>query len=387
MSLLSLPPELLLQIFRHVVSRPVLDPREVTALTLVHPTLTSIAHQLVFLDLVLHSDRQVELLLASRAFHDHAHLVTTLRFDATAGTSIGTGGIGSEPTITGNLASQVLEAIERSTRGTGRLRELDLKDCVGLKSSALQGTSLNNLRKLTIGAGIVVENASMTNPLLPPYPEKFYFRLTDSLTVTNNHWQSLPTSFLSSLVSQTCRDCLRTLDLSTLYSVESMSPLLDSSLDLFASVENLYLPPFETLSQIIFSALLLDDATATGRALRYVEFPAWSDPRENVLLLPFLEAVARNRDALVEVGFKHAPSPALLDSVLVVLQSLYGGPPGSGAAEASGCRVDTFRMVKLRGTAHVSETMEREGELIVDLIGQFGCDIEYGEYRPHSSST
>ena len=39
-------------------------------------------------------------------------------------------------------------------------------------------------------------------------------------------------------------------------------------------------------------------------------------------------------------------------------------------------------MVKIiGGTAEVSKTLERDGELVVDLIGQFDCEVEYGKYR------
>ncbi|GAA5969672.1 hypothetical protein JCM3765_006107 [Sporobolomyces pararoseus] len=388
MSFLSLPPELLLKIYQHALPSPI-NPKLVLPLTLIHSSLLSIAHQFLFLDLSLHSDRQVQLLLQSQAFHKSAALTRTLRFDASRGKGIGDGGIGSEEKISGKWLERVLEVIEvaylRDQGGAGgggggeaKLIEMDVRDCKGMKPSILEGESLKNLKYLKIGTGFDFENQLLK--VDSARSNAFKFKLK-SLAVTNNHWESLPTSFLQSLFAASCRNSLETLDLSNLYAVETLSSLLDSSLDLFDSISELYLPPFETFDQILFSTLLLDQVTSTA-PLNYLELPSLSDPRSNVLLLPFLQSVSRNASRMIQIGFKNYPSQALLDSILIFLQSLYGGPPGSTEAEGSECNLERIRMVKiLRGTAEVSKTMERDGELVVDLIGQFGCEVEYGQYK------
>ena len=152
MSLLSLPPELLLKIYRHALPSPI-DPKLVVPLTLIHSSLLSIAHQYLFLDLSLHSDRQAKLLLESQAFQKYAALTKTLGFDASEGRGIGNGGIGSEEKISGKWLEGVLEAIEvaylRDQGGGGgggeaKLTDMDVRDCKGMRPSILEGESLKS---------------------------------------------------------------------------------------------------------------------------------------------------------------------------------------------------------------------------------------------------
>jgi hypothetical protein len=243
------------------------------------------------------------------------------------------------------------------------------------------------LKNLEIAAGFIFDNNDDDGDDETSTRMTFQFELS-SLTVANNHWESLPTRFLTALFSQTCQTSLETLNLSTLYSVDSFSPLLDNPTNLFSSITELYLPPFETFDQILFSSLLLDQSTSSSPLL-YLELPNLSSPRENLMLLPFLESLSRNSSRFVEIGLKNPPGQALLDSLLIIFQCVFKGPPGT--IQALGEQVDRgggvtkmerIRMVKiLGGTAQVSRTMERQGELVVDLIGQFGCEVEYGEYK------
>ncbi|GAA5879271.1 hypothetical protein JCM16303_003145 [Sporobolomyces ruberrimus] len=398
MSLLSLPPELLHKIFTNVLS-PLRSPLDVVPLTLIHPSLTPLAHEFFFLSLPLSSDTQLRSLLASTAFQRHAHLTRKIVFDASQGRGIGTGGIGSEETISGKWVQDLLQVVEEAHERTvgkeAKLVELDIKDCRDMRPSILEGKSLKNLKTLTLGTGFAFEKSIARDETsdseddlttLQPYPIKCQFHLT-SLTVTNNHWESLPTSFLSSLLSQTCQSTLRTLNLSSLYSVETFSPLLDSDSPLFSTVSILYLPPFETLAQILFSTLLLDQTSQ----LNYLELPSLSNPRSNFLLLPLIQTLSKDVTKYEEIGFQNNPDQTLLDSILIVLQTFYQGPPGSFEAESAGCRLEKVRMCRVAragqggegtigGTAKVAEMLGREGELVVDLIGQFGLDVEYGAY-------
>jgi hypothetical protein len=155
MSLLSLPPELLLKIFKYTTTSPI-DPRDIVPLTLIHPSLTPIAHQFNFVDLSL-SNRQIGPLLRSTAFQNHAALTQSLRFDVGEGEGIGTGGIGSEETINGTQVVEVLQAIEKAfingknakVGGKARLTQLDVKKCRGMRSTILNGESLQSGSTMT----------------------------------------------------------------------------------------------------------------------------------------------------------------------------------------------------------------------------------------------
>ncbi|GAA5901815.1 uncharacterized protein JCM6883_000405 [Sporobolomyces salmoneus] len=389
MSLLSLPPELLLKIFAHALPSPV-DPLLVVPLTLIHSSLTPIAHQFQFVDLILHSDRQAKLLVNTSAFLRHAASTRSLKFDAGRGKGIGTGGIGSEETIEGKWLEQILNAIESAysrdkgeSRSEPRLRELDVKDCKGFRSSVLQGESLKNLKKLRMGTGVIFDSPrqfeddfNQPNTDLQPTWDCFLFNL-ESLTLENNHWESLSDEFLSCLFFSSCANSLEVLDLSSLYSIGSLSGLLKYPPHNFASIKEVSLPPAETFSQILFSCLLVD----LTRSLTYLELPNLSDPASSILLLPFFRSIERNSHKILEIGFKNFPSQALIDSILIVLQGLFGGPPGSTEAESSKAGLKRLRMLKIRNTAEVSRLIERDGELVVDLIGQFGCEVAYGKYE------
>lgn len=229
------------------------------------------------------------------------------------------------------------------------------------------------MKRLSIGSAVTSHEGA-----------SFQFHL-DSLTFVNNHWQSLSNPLIEQLCKQTCQaqgnfTGLKILDVSGLYSVQSFFPLLDDTPQVFPSVQELYLPPFETLDQVLFSTLLLEQVTSES-PLHYLELPNLPDSRTNLFFIPFLETMSTKVSSMLEIGFNNHPGQALLDALLIVFQVLYGGPPGSPKAEASGCKLERVRMLKLNGTAEVSRTMEREGELVVDLIGQFGCEVEYGAYR------
>ncbi|GAA6064155.1 hypothetical protein JCM10212_004736 [Sporobolomyces blumeae] len=526
--------------------------------------------------------------------------------------SIGTGGIGTEETIAGTEVEKVLECIERAVsrdesrnhvdrcdderwdggrRGPGdgtrrescrrtvnddhgepptttaRLTKLDLRWCRPVSVEVLRGKrSLANLRSLTLGTGLTFPTTSLSASSSSSSSSAFSFKL-DALTIHNNHWESLPTEFLRSLLTETClgsrsssttkgtrttttttktstgtpsdlngdldessrslsssprkvepclerparsrrsdddrRSGLRSLDVSTMYSVESFAPLIglvctstpfspvswgtthplvvgpsnpppraarepnsirrrgdpnasqgnemgelrprrarqglddeeDGVSDEGESLEEagetdeedneeegegtesglvkgfgrdlrvVKLPPFETLVQIAFATALLNRIPVVPRLRRptsssssssslarstkeeqnvidYLEVPSFSSPHSNLLLVPFLSSLAAHRTTLVEVGFRASPySPTLLDSVLLVLQSLFDGPPESREHRESRARLTKVRLVKFKSTAEVSQILGRHGELVVDLVGQFGCDVEYGEYH------
>lgn len=270
-------------------------------------------------------------------------------------------------------------------------------------SLTLSRARSSDLKTLSIGTGFTftrsdAEYATTTTT--------FPFELR-SLRVANNHWESVPVWVLERLVAP---NSLETLDLSDCYSVDSILRLLDDDgespgrASMFKSVRELYLPRFESFRQVLFSTRLLDRISTTsshgsdssesedededGGRLEYVELPTLGfDPASQSHLAPLLASIRRSRRDLVEIGFQNEPGPSLLDSILIVLQAIYGGAPETVEARSSGARLRRVRMVKIvprgraGGTAEVSRLIERDGELVVDLIGQFGCEVEYGPYR------
>jgi len=399
-TLLTLPPELLIKIFSTLLDpTKIVDPLHVLPLTLIHPSLTPLAHQYLYLDLRLQQDQQVQSLVNFEAFKRHAGTVRSVVFEPSKGRGIGDGGIGTEETIQGKLAEQLLECIERNFEGSGvngggKLEELDIVGCSGMSILSLCGKSLASEYRaktlieapLTHPIDIDLKRLSIGSALTSHEGSSYKFRL-DSLTLVNNHWQSLSNPIIEQLCKETCQaqgtfTGLKILDLSNLYSIQSFMPLLHEVPGLFPSIEELYLPPFETLDQVLASTLLFEQNTADS-PLRYLELPNLSDPRANLFMMPFLHTLSTNVKSALEIGFKNSPGQTLLDTILIVFRCLYGGPPGSSQADASGCSLRRVRMLKLRGTAEVSQTMEREGELVVDLIGQFGCEVEYGEFQRH----
>lgn len=69
-------------------------------------------------------------------------------FDASQGRGIGTGGIGSEETISGKWVQELLQVIEEAHERTvgkeAKLVDLDIKDCRDMRPSILEGKSLKS---------------------------------------------------------------------------------------------------------------------------------------------------------------------------------------------------------------------------------------------------
>ena len=294
------------------------------------------------------------------------------------------------------------------------------------------------LRDLTLGPSIVLP----TNRLLAPLHFSFHLR---SLTLHNNHWQSLRPDLLAAVLETALpeRDGtggLQHLDLRATYDVASFAPFLERlsrsahgastasdgdggaarGSSVLQTVESLILPVFETDAHLEFSLAALSLCCSPPSSSPFAP-PSWADPP------PPTEAHGRQRLRYVELPPLSSPSSAHYDALWAVMALLLRGTSGSGGeGEYSDCgeagrAPDGLREVGLRGWAasQVAETVHavlaaagidlaregdggvgargltlrfvgileesrfRAGELreVVELLEGQGFEIEWGAYE------
>ncbi|GAA5927545.1 hypothetical protein JCM1841_002336 [Sporobolomyces salmonicolor] len=323
-SLLDLPPELVLKILLHAVSSDgPLAPLDVLPFSLLHRSLTALAQSLAWRSLTLTSEAHIRRVLVSPVAGTYVTEIRSLRFlphkeadegrDGGFGTILGTG-----QAIEGRPAGLFLEWL--SSERKGGLRVLDVASVKPLRVERLEGELLADLTDLTLGTGLVFPTSS-----LPRSSFAFAFHLT-SLTLHNNHWESLPAFFLSALLSQTCAN-LRHLDLSATYDIANFGPFLSvtspspdpgsAPLPVLATLHTLRLPPLESIPHFGFATTAL----SLTRSLCYLELPLLSAPYDPSLA-EFWTALAGLQGSVRAVGLRGYSCWALFETAAKVIETL-----------------------------------------------------------------
>ncbi|GAA6000753.1 hypothetical protein JCM10207_004639 [Rhodosporidiobolus poonsookiae] len=394
MGLLGLPPELQSHILELVY--PVYSPLPLSfslPLLLIHPTLTPVALPIVYRDLLLHSDTQID------RFRPSAHLVgphvRRLRFipsDGDGGSRGGVGrGIGTADTLDGLRVRALMQELAQSWAGelgdagaAGRgLEVLDIASVDPLLPAVIQ-----DLKFLTIGPSFSLP----TSRQLPAI--RFPFRLT-SLALHNNHWQSLDVSLLSALLAPT----LKHLDLSSTYDAHGFEPFLtpfsahEPAVTPMSALRTLRLPSFETSQHLSFAlralALCLAPpspsfplAPATT-PLRYLELPLLSDPTSGTYDVLWAVLGDLFRSGLREIGLRGWPTTALVELARAVLAAagMDTVPPlalsPSPAAEGGGAGLRRLRFRKLLVVEELGKIRPGGPELIEQAEG-YGVELVCG---------
>ncbi|GAA5900358.1 hypothetical protein JCM5296_001408 [Sporobolomyces johnsonii] len=380
-SLLDLPPELVLQILLHTVpwSRP-LEPLDVLPFSLVHSSLTRLAQSLAWCSLTLTSEAHIRRVLSSPVAGTYATEIRSLRFlprkEEDDGTDGGFGTIlGAGQGIEGALVESFLKWLSSETDGAERgLRVVDVASVKPLRVELLEGDLLADLKDLTLGTGLAFPTSR-----LPPSSFAFPFHLA-SLTLHNNHWESLPPSFLSALLSQTCTN-LRHLDLSATYDVANFGPFLSitspspdpasTPLPILATLHTLRLPPLESLPHFTFATTAL----SLSRSLRYLELPLLSAPSDPSLD-EFWTALADLHGSLLEVGVRGYACLALYQTAAKVVETLC--PPEATTRPTGGLR--RVRLIGVKAEQLLTGIGSADFEWVAGVARPRRVEVECGAF-------
>ncbi|GAA5928886.1 hypothetical protein JCM10213_004930 [Rhodosporidiobolus nylandii] len=403
MSLLALPPELLSSILELACVSS--DPSSALRFSLVHPTLTPLAQLLLWRDVLLTSERQIDSTRLSPALERHGGHIRRLLFiplDGDGGARGGVGrGIGTADTIGGEGATKLLKELkelweqeqENGGGGTG-IEELDIAyvDRFGLE--VLEGEWLSGLRRLTVGTSFLLPIQR------PPRPFTFSFRLA-SLSLHNNHWQSLAPELLRALLTPCApraelgemEGSLQHLDLSATYDVDSFDPFLDplsavpygeedfntSPPTVLSSLRTLRLPPFETSSHLSFAVSALSSCSAAH--LFYIELPPLSAATSGAYdVLWAVLADLLSAGGVREVGLRGWPTSALVETARAVLAAagMDTMPPTSLGAEAQRTGLRKLRFKRLLAVEEIGKVRPGGADLL-EQAEAYGLEVACGD--------
>ncbi|GAA6048111.1 hypothetical protein JCM3770_000196 [Rhodotorula araucariae] len=438
--LLDLPPELIAQIFDLAAhpSSPV-SHQTLLALSLVCRALVPHARAHLWRDLSLRDSTHIATVLACPQLAIYGVQTRSVAFvprdmDGSARGGVGRG-IGTGETVSGHEAARLLTRLralwEEGGREGGGVRTLDVASVDGLGLEVLKGEWLSDLRHLTVGTGF----------RLPPNrthgAHSFSFRLR-SLTLHNNHWQSLPTDILAAVLRTAVprnehdeEGGLRHLDLAATYDVAGFGPLLEpldrgplrtgNSEDglekavprvasVLATLTTFRLPPFETAAHLDFalSALSLCSPSlgswssepgthatplvdSSGLAplrrqhLRYLELPPLSSATSGTYdaLWAVVATLLRGTDTgaagdgLDELGLRGWATTALVETAKAVLAAA-GLDARAPQAVGNGTRLTRLRFPRLLVPEELGKLPGGEGAELLELAELHGVEIVCG---------
>ncbi|BGP37149.1 hypothetical protein JCM10450v2_001055 [Rhodotorula kratochvilovae] len=438
--LLDLPPELLTNIF--LLAAPpssTLSTPSLLSLSLVRRPLVPLARALLWRRLTLCDSAHIGLVLASSQLAEYAAQVRSVEFvprDADGSARGGVGrGIGTGETVDGREVGRLLGRLrELWEEGDecGGVRRLDVASVEGLRVELLEGEWLSDLRDLTIGTGFLLPTNRTPSPLV------FSFRLR-SLTLHNNHWQSLPPDVLTAILrtalphdEQDEEGGLRHLDLTATYDVAGFGPFLEPLARMplrdeagasnavqmgtrgefvLSTLTSLLLPPFETAAHLdfAFSALSLcspslstshlptgsnaslatvdihsEGAPRWPQRLRYLELPPLSSATSGTydalwavvaLLLRGTDSGAS--DGLEEVGLRGWATGALVETAKAVLAAA-GLDARSPPGGGDGTQLRRLRFTRLLVPEELGRLPGGEGAELLDLTDLHGVEVACG---------
>ncbi|GAA6030163.1 hypothetical protein JCM8097_009294 [Rhodosporidiobolus ruineniae] len=409
-SLLSLPPELLTYIL--ALTCPTDSPihtAQARSLALTHRSLTPLAQQLLYSDVTLHDKPHIQAFIDSPIFGEYAGYIRRLRFFPRGEESDGgwRGGIGADEKVDGWAVERLLEALRgswkrRVTGGGGSMgiEVLDIAAVEHLRFDILEGEWLASLRDLTLGPSIIPPGS------IAPFPPPFSFRLT-SLTLHNNHWQSLPAALLKvflvpsfPLLPDETEGKLHHLDLSATYDVSPFDAFLahfypphfgGEPITPLSALRTLRLPPFETAAHLSFASSAL--ALLDPHKIAYVELPPLSSATSGQYDVLWAELGGLFRPepggeegggaagGLAEVGLRGWPTTALVETAKAVLAAAGMDTmppvlfPSSSTGRKSGLRRLSFR--RLLAVEEFGKVLG--GPELLEQAEAYGVEVVCGE--------
>ncbi|BGP13300.1 hypothetical protein JCM10213v2_001219 [Rhodosporidiobolus nylandii] len=346
MSLLALPPELLSSILELACVSS--DPSSALRFSLVHPTLTPLAQLLLWRDVLLTSERQIDSTRLSPALERHGGHIRRLLFiplDGDGGARGGVGrGIGTADTIGGEGATKLLK----------ELKEL-------WEQEQENG-----------GGGTGIEELDIA------YVDRF------GLEVLEGEW-------LSELGEM--EGSLQHLDLSATYDVDSFDPFLDplsavpygeedfntSPPTVLSSLRTLRLPPFETSSHLSFAVSALSSCSAAH--LFYIELPPLSAATSGAYdVLWAVLADLLSAGGVREVGLRGWPTSALVETARAVLAAagMDTMPPTSLGAEAQRTGLRKLRFKRLLAVEEIGKVRPGGADLL-EQAEAYGLEVACGD--------
>jgi hypothetical protein len=241
------------------------------------------------------------------------------------------------------------------------------------------------LRSLVVGTAFLPTQQ-------PQRPLSFSFRL-HTLTLHNNHWQSLSPTLLSQLLLPARPDfsrdettsTIRHLDLSSTYDVASFGPFLepfvpsdhstDSHIEAthLSALSSLLLPPFETSDHLFFASTALSSCSPSH--LSYLELPPLSSATSgvyDVLWARLSELFAAG--GVAEVGLRGYATIALVETAKAVLAAA-GADSGRTVGEGLG-GLRRLRFCKLLAVEEVGKVAG--GAEMLEVAEQYGAELICG---------
>ncbi|BGO89083.1 hypothetical protein NBRC10512_003828 [Rhodotorula toruloides] len=414
--LLDLPPELLGPILEFACDAAPSLATSTAPLVLTHRCLAPLAVPILWRNVTVRDTAQIERLLHSRAFPTRARLIRSLAFiprdvDGSARGGVGRG-IGTSDTVDGQAAMELLAALkdewrERQQRGgpAEGIRSLDIASVGWLGPDVLEGEWLSNLRELVVGV-------SLRLPTSRTLPFTFSFRL-ESLTLHNNHWESLPHDLLTAIL-RTGRPAapgqgLKHLDLSATYDVTGLSRTLSQRLArkaendeatghvVISGLTSLRLPPLETQDHHGFALAILvfcmpnlvgePKGACPRQKLRYLELPPLAaatsgayDALWAVVCDLSLGSAASTRageksDGLEEVALRGWATGSLVETAKAVLAA--AGLDG-GNSPMRTTSLKRLRFTRLLAPEELGKLPGPGGKEVLELADQAGVEVVCG---------
>ncbi|GAA5951168.1 hypothetical protein JCM3765_002405 [Sporobolomyces pararoseus] len=398
MSLLSLPPEILHKIFSYHLETPIWT-YHALILTRVHSSLTRIARDFLFRDLVLYSERGIVRLLDHSPFKNWTGQTRRLVIDGWERVVDSYGpyelfkmrGIGVWKVL--NVIEEQQGHWERQD-GLGGLREVVLKGCQAIDSDLFFHSALKNVKHLILGGSKL-----KTHPNFD-IDEPSSFQL-ETLTILGNGKYAVPIEMLQFIFFSSCQGSLKILDLSQVSYPESLfRALCDHSSDeeeeedddsdkerefirYFDSVQELYAPPmsfFDDHKQLA----IIDAVTSRGPSpFPYVEMNEL--PLAEYKQRPFGSWSKLENLRIVEMGLVGDPSSGILSTVQGFLKTLGGEWPESVRRGKRETGLERIRLIDPEWISRSSEesVSQCHGQ-IADLAREWGVELVYGKYeRPN----
>lgn len=434
--LLDLPPELLGPILEFACDAAPSLATSTAPLVLTHRCLAPLAVPILWRNVTVRDTAQIERLLHSRAFPTRARLIRSLAFiprdvDGSARGGVGRG-IGTSDTVDGQAAMELLAALkdewrERQQRGgpAEGIRSLDIASVGWLGPDVLEGEWLSSalsylpfaqdndgLTSLPADLRELVVGVSLRLPTSRTLPFTFSFRL-ESLTLHNNHWESLPHDLLTAIL-RTGRPAapgqgLKHLDLSATYDVTGLSRTLSQRLArkaendeanghvVISGLTSLRLPPLETQDHHGFALAILvfcmpnlvgePKGACPRQKLRYLELPPLAaatsgayDALWAVVCDLSLGSAASTRageksDGLEEVALRGWATGSLVETAKAVLAA--AGLDG-GNSPMRTTSLKRLRFTRLLAPEELGKLPGPGGKEVLELADQAGVEVVCG---------
>ncbi|BGP22359.1 hypothetical protein JCM10295v2_001238 [Rhodotorula toruloides] len=285
------------------------------------------------------------------------------------------------------------------------IRSLDIASVGWLRPDVIEGDWLSDLRNLLVGV-------NLTLPTSRTVPFTYCFRL-ESLTLHNNHWESLPHHLLTAIL-RTGRPAhpgggLEHLDLSATYDVAGLIQTFSQRLArkaeddettghvVISGLTSLRLPPLETQDHHWFALAILafcmpnlvnEPAGAWPRQkLRYLELPPLAaatsgayDALWAVVCNLFLGSAASTRageksNGLEEVALRGWATASLVETAKAVLAA---AACDGGDLKHRGTSLKRLRFTRLLVAEELGKLPGPGGKEVLELADQAGVEVVCG---------